>query len=220
MTAADAHLPSPTGAGHRPSRWILTALDGVKPDGHVLDVACGAGRHARAALTRGLRVTGIDIDAAGTADLIGQAGFTFIAADLETGAAFPLAGQRFDAVVVSNYLHRPLMSALTAAVASDGVLVYETFANGQERRGRPANPAFLLRPNELAEAAIAGGLVIVACEQGVVGDAATGPIVQRIIAVGRAHPWASGAPRLIEAAQGEGGRADAPPLVARSNRPT
>ena len=197
MTAADANLPSPTGAGHRPSPWILAAFDGVRPGGHLLDVACGAGRHVRAALARGFRATGIDIDGSGTADLAGMPGFAFVAADLESGAPIPFAGNTFDAVIVANYLYRPLFPALATAVAADGVIAYETFAVGQERRGRPSNPAFLLRPNELAEAAVAAGLVIVAYEQGVVGDVQTGPIVQRLIAVGRGHAWVEAAPRPI-----------------------
>ncbi|MDR3375214.1 MAG: methyltransferase domain-containing protein [Ancalomicrobiaceae bacterium] len=199
MTAANADLPSPSGAGHRPSPWIMAAFDGVRPGGHLLDVACGAGRHVRAALAYGFRVTGIDIDKSGTADLAGTPGFAFVAADLESGAPFPLAGDTFDAVIVANYLYRPLFPAVAAAVAADGLFVYETFAVGQERRGRPSNPAFLLRPNELAQAAIAAGLVIVAFEQGVVGDFQTGPIVQRLIAVGRDHAWAFASPRPIGA---------------------
>jgi SAM-dependent methyltransferase len=123
----------------------------VPAGGTVLDVACGAGRHARLFLERGQRVVAVDRDVSGMTDLGAHPRLEIVEADLEADA-WPWPGRRFDAVVVTNYLHRPLLPVLVAAVAPSGVLVYETFADGQQRFGRPTNPAYLLRPGELLDA--------------------------------------------------------------------
>ena len=78
-------------------------------------------------------------------------GVRFVQADLEDGSPWPFPGERFNLVVVTNYLYRPLMSQLRDSLADDGVLIYETFMLGNERFGKPSNPAFLLRPGELLE---------------------------------------------------------------------
>lgn len=132
-----------------PSAWVARFIGTVPAGGRVLDVACGSGRHLRLAVDRGLAVTGIDRDLSGVADLEGRPDVTLIAADLEDGRPFPLAGSRFDAVIVANYLWRPVLPDIVGCVASDGILIYETFAIGQERLGKPRNPEFLLRPGEL-----------------------------------------------------------------------
>jgi SAM-dependent methyltransferase len=131
----------------------------------VLDVGCGSGRHVRWLAARGARVTGVDRDAAAVEPLRGIA--EIIVADIENGP-WPLAGRRFDAVLVTNYLWRPLLPAIVAAVADGGTLIYETFAVGNEAFGKPSNPAFLLRPGELLEAA--HGLHVVAYEDGLLDD--------------------------------------------------
>jgi len=141
--------------------------------GPVLDVASGAGRHARFFAGRGLQVVAVD----NVAQRI--PGVTFVQADLESGERWPFAGQRFAAVVVTNYLHRPLFAQLEQALDEGGVLIYETFAQGNERYGRPSNPDFLLRPGELL-AAIAG-LSVVAYEEGYLDSPPR--IVQRVTAV-------------------------------------
>ncbi len=174
------------------SPWVRRFLAGVRPGGHVLDVACGGGRHVRAALARGLRVTGIDIDLADVADLAGRGDVRLVEADLETGAPFPLARERFDGVIVTNYLWRPILADIIGCVGADGVLIYETYALGHERHGRPVDPKFLLRPNELLEAALPR-LVVVAFEHGEV-QGARPRIVQRIAACGPKHPWAGSRP--------------------------
>jgi SAM-dependent methyltransferase len=152
----------------------------------VLDVACGSGRHLRWLATQGFAVTGIDRDAAALAPL-SPFGRTVVA-DIENGP-WPLAGERFDAVVVTNYLWRALWPALRASLADGGVLIHETFALGNEAFGKPSNPDFLLRPGELLEAC--HGLHIVAYEDGLL----EAPMrrVQRIVAVnsaaaGARHP--------------------------------
>lgn len=130
--------------------------------GPVLDVAAGGGRHTGLFLGLGHRVVAVDRDVQG---LQAHAGgdVEIIAADLETGAPPPFAGRRFAAVIVTNYLHRPLMPALVEAVAPGGWLIYETFAVGNERFGKPSNPAFLLQPGELLDA-VRGRLRVVAYE--------------------------------------------------------
>ncbi len=135
-----------------PSEWVCRFAPRIRAGGSVLDVACGGGRHARYLASRGLRVLTVDIDEAALGALAGIPGIQTQAADLE-GAPWPFAGCRFDAVVVTRYLHRPLLLPMIEALAPDGVLVYETFAAGNERFGRPRNPAFLLQPGELLELA-------------------------------------------------------------------
>jgi SAM-dependent methyltransferase len=132
-----------------PAPWVLRFAPQVRAGGPVLDLACGRGRHARLFLGRGHPVTAVDRDLSGVADL---AAAERLQADLEDGSPWPLAGRRFAAVVVTNYLHRPLFPLLAAALEADGLLLYETFALGQERYGRPRNPDFLLRPGELLTA--------------------------------------------------------------------
>ncbi len=117
----------------------------------MLDVACGRGRHVRLFLARGCRVTGVDRDRAALTGIVGDR-FEAVVHDLEDGRPWPFRGRRFDAVVVTHYLHRPLLPDLVAAVAPEGRLLYETFATGHERFGRPRNPRFLLRRGELLTA--------------------------------------------------------------------
>lgn len=169
--------------GSAPSPWILRFLPQISPDEAVLDVACGDGRHTRALLAQGRRVVGVDRDVSGLADLAGRADLEIVAADLEDGSPWPLPpDRRFAAVVVANYLHRPLSPVLTGALADGGLLLYETFAVGNARFGRPRNPDFLLRPGELLEIAAAGGLNVVAYEHGLIGDPPRA-VVQRLCAV-------------------------------------
>jgi SAM-dependent methyltransferase len=127
-----------------------------------LDVACGSGRHTRWLADRGLAVTAVDRDAEALAGLADIA--TTLEADIE-GQPWPLPGQRFDLVVVTNYLWRPLLPTLLDSVLPGGLLIYETFAIGHERHGRPRSPAFLLRPGELLDA-VRGGFEVIAYEHG------------------------------------------------------
>jgi SAM-dependent methyltransferase len=162
-----------------PSPWIVRHAALVPTGGAVLDVAAGGGRHARFFLARGHPVTAVDRD---TSRLAPAPGLEIVEANLETGGPWPLGARRFAGVVVTNYLHRPLLPYLVAAVAPGGALLYETFAAGNERFGKPSNPAFLLTPGELLEA-VRGRLRVVAYED--VMDKAPRPaVVQRIAAVG------------------------------------
>jgi SAM-dependent methyltransferase len=153
----------------------------VPPAGTVLDVASGEGRHTRFFLERGHPVVAIDIDVSGIADLREAPGLEVVQADLEDGSAFPLAGRRFEGVVVASYLYRPLFPQLVRAVAPGGVLIYQTFARGQERFGQPTNPDFLLAPGELLEA-VRGQLRVVAYED-IVREEPRPAALQRICAV-------------------------------------
>lgn len=149
----------------------------IRPGGRVLDLACGSGRHVRWLAAQGFRVVAVDRDAAALQPLRTLAEVRV--ADLE-GDPWPLPGERFDAVVVTNYLWRPLWPALRAALADDGgVLIYETFADGNQHVGKPSRPDFLLRRGELFEAA--RGLHVVAYEDGFLD--APPRHVQRIAAV-------------------------------------
>ncbi len=146
----------------------------IPPDGPILDVACGAGRHTRWLLDRGRSVVAVDRDLAPLADLLQHHALEAVEADLEDGAPFPLLGRRFSAVVTTNYLHRPLLPLLVAAVASGGAFLYETFAEGHEAFGRPTRPEFLLRSGELL-AAVAGQLTVMAHEEVIVARPRAGP---------------------------------------------
>ena len=165
----------------RPSSWVVRFAPLVPSGGTVLDVASGQGRHTRFFLERGHPVVAVDVEVSGIADLGDTPGLEVMRADLEDGSPFPLAGRRFEGVVVTSYLYRPLFPDLVAAVAPGGVLIYQTFARGQERFSLPTNPDFLLLPGELLEA-VRGHLRVVAYED-VVREEPRPAAIQRICAV-------------------------------------
>ena len=170
-----------------PSAWVRRFAGLIRPGGAVLDVACGSGRHVRWLAAQGFAVTGIDRNEDAVAPL--RAVAEIVVADLEA-APWPLPGRRFDAVVVTNYLWRPLWPALRASLTEGGVLLYETFAHGQQFIGKPSRPEFLLQSGELLQAC--AGLRVVAFEDGF--DATPARYVQRIAAVNEA-PGAAESPR-------------------------
>ena len=163
------------------SPWIQRWSHLVPPGAPVLDVACGGGRHLRWVAERGHPVTGVDIDTTAAAAQVPKA--RLITADIENGP-WPLNDatgkpEPFGAIVVTNYLWRPLLPTLLDSLAGGGVLLYETFAQGNETVGRPARPDFLLRPGELLQ--VCAGLQVVAYESGYLENPAR--FVQRIAAV-------------------------------------
>jgi SAM-dependent methyltransferase len=169
------------GGAAAPSPWVARFAPLVPAGGAVLDLACGGGRHTRLFLNLGHPVTAVDRDVGRLADLRGEPALTVAAADLENGRPWPLGDTRFAAVVITNYLHRPLFPAVLRAIAPGGLLIYETFAAGNEALGRPRNPDFLLRRGELLGVARAGGLDVVAFEDLRV-NAPRPSVVQRLCA--------------------------------------
>ncbi len=188
-------LPSNHGT-EPPSAWVTRWAHLIQPGGHVLDVACGAGRHAHWLAARGLRVTAVDCNANALA-LVAQ-GWPpqathpphLLHADLEH-QPWPLGQQTFDAVLLTNYLWRPLWPHLLAALAPGGVYLHETFAHGNATVGKPARPDFLLQPGELLQAC--QGLRVVAFEDGFAPHPAR--YVQRIAAVRETAPHNDVPPR-------------------------
>ena len=173
--------PEVTPGTGQPSPWLQRWAHLLPAGGRVLDVACGGGRHLRWVAGRGFRLTGIDRDAAALArlaDLAATGTVELITADVENGP-WPCPGRLFDAVLVSNYLWRPLWPQLLAALAPGGVLVYETFAVGNQTVGKPSRPDFLLQPGELLTRCAV--LRIVAYEDGFLK--APDRFVQRVVAV-------------------------------------
>lgn len=168
-----------------PSPWVARFAPLIIAGGSVLDVACGYGRHARFLAARGHPVLAVDRDEAALAALSTGDGIEVCRADLE-GDTWPLPGRQFHAVVVTHYLHRPLFADLLAALRPDGVLIYETFAEGNAAFGKPARPDFLLAPDELLQRAAT--LRIVAFEQGQV-SVPLPAVIQRICAVGSDRSW-------------------------------
>jgi SAM-dependent methyltransferase len=159
-----------------PSAWVVRWASLIS-HGVVLDLACGKGRHSRFFLGQGREVVAVDRE---PQDIPGA---RFVQADLEDGSLWPVPGEQFQGIVVTNYLHRPLFPLLAAALAPDGVLIYETFMLGNERFGRPSNPAFLLQPGELLRAF--GGLAVRGYEQGPVTSPKPAMIQRLCAAQGR-----------------------------------
>lgn len=147
-----------------PSPWVVRHSSRITPGGQVLDLACGSGRHAVWLAQQGYRVEAIDRDSALLSGMTGIPNIHLTTADLEAGA-WPYAAQQFDGIVISRYLHRPLLHHLAEALKPGGVLIYETFMLGNERYGKPSNPDFLLQPDELLNT-YAQWLAVIAFEQG------------------------------------------------------
>ena len=166
-----------------PEPWVLHATHLVPPRAPIVDIACGGGRHARWFLANDHQATLIDRDVSAVADLRNDVGATIVSADLESSHVDILhiiPPARFGGVIVVNFLWRPLMSAIVEAVAPGGVLIYQTFAVGNARHGKPSNPDYLLRPGELLDA-VSGRLEVLRYEHG--EDLLDRPVtIQRIVA--------------------------------------
>ncbi|WP_419905915.1 class I SAM-dependent methyltransferase [Kiloniella sp.] len=164
-----------------PSPWVLRFASHIPEGSNVLDLACGSGRHARLFLMSGHYVTAVDKNTEKLADIENYPGTEIISADLEDGSPFPLMGKQYGGIVVTNYLHRPLLPLLPDLLSLGGTLIYETFMDGNERFGRPRNPNFLLRSQELINS-YHGKLNIVAYEEVIINDPKPA-VVQRICAI-------------------------------------
>ncbi len=191
MTSA-ASLPHTSETA--PSPWVVRFAPLVAPGGAVLDIACGAGRHTRLFHARGHPVTGLDRDTSRLTGVEDSAQVEVVEADLESGA-WPVAGRAFAAVVVVNYLYRPLFPRLIEALGPGGVLIYETFAAGNEAYGKPRNPDHLLRPGELLDG-FATALSVVAYEHGTTLAGARPAVRQRLCAIKRMAGSTPFAPQL------------------------
>lgn len=175
----------PTETAIEPSEWILRFAALIPPEGTVLDVAAGHGRHTAALRALGFKVIATDVDVSGLAEFANDPGVDVKACDLEAGP-WPFGAQAVDGIIVANYLHRPHFPRYVETLKVDGVLVIETFGAGNEKLGRPRNPDFLLKPGELYDA-FAALLHVVAYEHG--AETIPRPAVrQRICAVKSAPP--------------------------------
>lgn len=164
-----------------PSAWVRRWAPLLPAGGRVLDLACGAGRHARFLAGLGLRVDAVDIDLGPAAPWHDTPGITWQTRDLEHGSGH-IEAAAYQGIVVVNYLHRPLFPELLAGLAPrGGVLIYETFAHGQQAYGRPRNPAHLLMPGELLE--LARGILRIVAYEDIHESAPTPSRVQRLCAV-------------------------------------
>ncbi len=184
MSGMGTHLPLDTpdyqgGGGARvvaPSPWVERWAACVASSDRVLDLACGGGRHALLFAARGCKVTAVDRDPT-FVEAFANTSVRFVAADLEN-SAWPLSDARYDAIVVTQYLHRPLFPMMRSALAEGGLLIYETFAAGNAAFGRPTNPDFLLNPRELLDEF--GDMRVIAFEDGFTAQPKPA-MVQRIV---------------------------------------
>ena len=167
----------PDARGVPPAPWIVQWAGLVAPDATVLDLAAGRGRHSTLFAERGHKVTAVDREVSA---LPKHPNIERLQADLEDGSPWPLGARQFGAVVVANYLHRPLMPTLLEAIAPGGMLLYQTFMEGHERFGRPSNPDHLLRDSELLEL-VRGRFSVIAYEARLISEPAMA-MVQRIAA--------------------------------------
>lgn len=152
-----------------PSPWVEAHATRLPAGRRVLDLACGQGRHSRLLAASGWPVLAVDRNASALAALAGVAGIRTACLDLE-GETWPLSGQAFAGIVVTNYLWRPRLPDLLALLSPGGVLIYETFMEGNAAYGKPANPDFLLRPGELRAVTAAAGLSEIAFAEGYVEE--------------------------------------------------
>ena len=165
------------------SNWVRKYISLIPSKKLVLDLACGSGRNTRFLLDQGYTVVALDKDISQLADISGELNLRKYKFDLETSAKFPFNKQEFSGIIVTNYLHRPLFGDLINALSHGGVLIYQTFMSGHEAYGRPSNPNFLLKINELNDV-FANKLDVVAFEQGYEENPKPA-VIQKICAVNR-----------------------------------
>ena len=168
-----------------PADWVRRHMNLIPDGGPVLDLAAGRGRHSRILLEAGHQVTAADRNVEGLSDLAGQQRLEIVAVDLEA-KSWRFGKEEFAAIVVVNYLHRPLFGHLTDSLQDGGVLIYQTFAAGNEAYGRPKNPDFLLRPGVLLDA-FTPALAVIAYQYGIV-QRPKPAVIQSIAAVKSAAP--------------------------------
>ena len=162
------------------STWVRRFASVIPKNGVALDLACGSGRHAVLLASLGHQTLAVDLDTSSLESLANDSIQTQ-RLDLE-GAVWPLLGQQFSGIVVTNYLYRPFLDELPKMLAEGGVLIYETFADGNAEFGKPSNPNFLLKTGELLSLAQRSGLKVIAYED-IYLDQPKPAMIQRICAV-------------------------------------
>ena len=135
----------------KPVNWVISYLNRIPKRGRVLDLACGSGRHTRLLLGKGYSVTAVDRDISQICNLCETDNLEILEYDLEGPEGWPFSSGYFDGIIVVNYLHRPLFPSIIDSLAENGVLIYQTFASGNENYGSPRNPDFLLVKDELLD---------------------------------------------------------------------
>ncbi|MBK19226.1 MAG: SAM-dependent methyltransferase [Rhodospirillaceae bacterium] len=171
----------PDHSSDKPLDWVVRFASTIKPEGTVLDLACGHGRHSQYLADEGFRVTALDRDISAVSEHPDMKNIEVIKFDLENGSSWPFGDLQFDGIVVTNYLHRPLFPEILNSLSENGVLIYETFSLGNEQYGRPSNPNFLLKPGELLDICL-GTLQIIAFEEGLI-EVPSPAVKQRICAI-------------------------------------
>ena len=162
------------------SPWVRRFAPTIPKDGLILDLACGAGRHSALLASLGHRILAVDRD---TSSMNSLQGLPIQTQELDLeGLEWPLLGQLFSGIVVTNYLYRPFLDELPKMLAEGGVLIYETFADGNAEFGKPSNPNFLLNSGELLALAHRSGLKVIAYED-IYLDQPKPARIQRICAV-------------------------------------
>lgn len=152
-----------------PSDWVRRFHSLIRPSGNVLDLACGSGRHTHFFLDKGFFVTAVDREIDELKEFSSLKRLEILKYDIEGSEEWPFSDRTFDGVIVVNYLYRPIFPKLSEVIAKDGLLIYQTFFEGNEVFGRPRNPDFLLKPNELLDV-FGNKLKIICFEQGYVND--------------------------------------------------
>jgi SAM-dependent methyltransferase len=165
-----------------PSAWVTRFAPLIPGGGTVLDVACGGGRNSRYVLDLGYTAVAVDRDTSAVEDLAPREQAEVVTADLEDGSPWPFENRHFDGIIVTNYLYRPLLARLVDSLNNGGVLIYETFARGNEVFSRPRNPDHLLIAGELLDL-VQGKLHVVAYEHGRKSETPLPGVIQRICAV-------------------------------------
>jgi SAM-dependent methyltransferase len=164
----------------QPSAWVQRFACAIPKNGVVLDLACGSGRHTKLLATLGYAVLAVDQDVSAI-DSLANPAITSKCLNLEQ-TVWPLLDTQFSGIVVTNYLYRPHLDRLAEILEKDGVLIYETFAQGNAEFGKPSNPNFLLNPGELLSFAHRHGLHVIAYED-IYVDQPKPAMVQRLCAV-------------------------------------
>ena len=133
----------------KPNKWVECYSSLIPSGGSVLDLACGSGRHTGMLLNKGYQVTAVDIDTTLIKQNFSNKNLNIVKCDLESLSFWPFEKNSFLGIIVVNYLHRPLFSKIIESLREEGVLVYQTFADGHSRYGKPKNPDYLLKRGEL-----------------------------------------------------------------------